>query len=342
MKSRICQLALLAACIALLPGPARAQTVTVKVVTLAPNGSIWHEALKDLNQRWREVSQGSVRMRIYPGGVAGDEMAVMAKMRIGQYGGALVTTHGLVSITKAARIFNLPRMIRSYEELDYVVERLGPRLEAEMAERGFIILDWVAGQAKFFVPEPVTSIEAVQRFKMFTWAGDTETAELWKKAGFNVVPLPATEVITGFQTGLINAILTHPSVAMYSQYFRHTPYLIDLDIAPLVAALIISRRIWERIPADLRPQLRDEARNIVARLQDEDRRFETEAIESMKKRGLSVLKPSPAEIRAWDAKADEVNRSVRGSYVPADYFDEISRLVAEFRRANRRSQGSGR
>ncbi len=312
--------------------PARAQRIRVKLATLAPCGSVWDEALKDLKVRWQQLSNGQVRLTIYCGGTAGDELDVMRRIRIGQLHASYITTQGLESITKATRILTLPRMIRSRSELEHVFEQMGPSLESLLAERGFKVLAWSdVGFVRFFVPKSVTAIGDVRSLKMFTWAGNPETTQLWKDAEFNAVPLPATEVMTGLQTGLIEAIPTTPSIAMALQWFRHTPYMIDLIIAPLPGALIISKSRWERIPAGMRPKLEAAAQDVIARLRARDQHLEADAVRAMQKRGLKVMKPSPAEIRAWDAAADKVNRKVRGSYVAAEYFDRILRTLTSFR-----------
>ncbi len=320
--------------VALQAPPARAQTVTVKLATLAPDGSTWHEALKDLGARWAERSGGRVQLKVYAGGVAGDETAVTSKMRIGQFGAALITSHGLTSITTYIRAFGLPRMIRSYEELDYAIEKLRPALDRRLAEKGFVELGFAeAGMVRFFVSEPTASLERIQKMKLFTWAGDADTTELWNRAGFRTVPLPATEIMTGLQTGLISAFPTAPAIALASQWYSFVRGLVDMEIAPLVGALVMTKREWERIPAELRPALREEAERTVAKMRVENRRLEREAIAAMKKRGLQVVTPGEAELRQWNAKADEVNRSVRGGYIPAEAYDDIVAALAARRRS---------
>ena len=322
---------------------ARGATVTIKLATLAPDGSNWHEHLKDLAERWKEVSGGQVRLRIYAGGVAGDDMDVMRKIRIGQLSAAAITPQGLSSISKATRVFSIPRMIRSYDELDYAMEQMAPRLEAILAERGFIVLDWAyAGWARFFVPEPVTTVAAVQKLKLFTWAGDADSTELWKEAGFNVVPLPATEIMMGLQTGLINAFDTVPVMALATQWFRHTPYMIALNWAPLTGALVVSKRAWDKVPEDLRPALMAEAKKIMARWRADTRRLESEAVEAMKKRGVKVLQPSTSDVEEWDATVKKAYPHIRGRFVPTEYFDEIVQIVGTFREASQRPASATR
>ncbi len=330
-------LAAAAALAAALPlAAARAETVTIKLATLAPDGSSWHEALKDLAQRWSQLSGGRVQLKIYAGGVAGDETAVTSKMRIGQFGAALITAQGLMSITDYVRVFALPRMIRSYEELDHVVARLAPELERRLEEKGFVALEFAdAGMVRLFVPEPTTDVDRVRRFKLFTWAGETAGPKLWARAGFHVVPLAATEVMAGLQTGLIEAIPTTPTIALASQWYTQLPCLIDMPIAPLVGAFVLTKREWERIPAELRPALRDEASRTVLRMREENRRLEREAIRAMEKRGMKILVPAADDLRAWNALADDANRVARGEYAPAAAYDDMKRALDELRSSPR-------
>lgn len=326
----------LAAALALLSfggGVARAQTITIKLATVAPDGSSWHESLKDLGQRWAEASGGRVRLKVYAGGVAGDETAVVSKMRIGQFGAALVTSHGIIDVTTDVRALGLPRMIRSYAEVDHALAALRPLLEARLEEKGFVALGWAdAGMVRFFVPEPTAAVARVRGFKLFTWAGDTDTAELWRTAGFHPVPLPSTEVMMGLQTGLIEAVPTTPAIALASQWYAHVRCLLEVPIAPLVGTLLFARRDWERIPVELRPALREEVARTFSRMRDDNRRVEREAIDAMVRRGLCVVVPTAGELEEWNAQADAVNRSARGGYVGAEAYDALVRALDELRR----------
>lgn len=334
-RSRALAVAAVAAALGV-PLPARADPVVVKLATLAPDGSSWHEALKDLARAWSEASGGRVQLKIYAGGVAGDETAVLSKMRIGQFGAALVTTHGLVAITSHVRAFALPRMIRSYEELDAALAAMRPGLERELERSGYVALGWAdAGMVRLFVPEPTASVERLQRFKLFAWAGDRDGVELWRRGGFNPVPVPAPELMTALQTGLVEAFPTTPVIALASQWYAFTKAVVDVPIAPLVGALVLTRGQWERVPEDVRPALRDAAERTVLAMRAENRRLERVAIEAMRRRGLAVVVPAPPELAAWDAKADALNATVRGTSVPAGAYDDLQRVLASMREGAR-------
>ena len=67
---------------------------TVKLGTLAPEGSSWHQIIRDLAEDWRTLSGGALDVRIYPGGTAGDEPDMVRKMKIGQLHAAALTGAG--------------------------------------------------------------------------------------------------------------------------------------------------------------------------------------------------------------------------------------------------------
>jgi TRAP-type C4-dicarboxylate transport system substrate-binding protein len=304
------------------------KSVTVKMATLAPNGSPWHEILKEMAHEWSQLSNGSVTLRIYPGGVAGDEGDMVRKMRIGQLHAAALTTSGLAKITPDVNALAIPLAIDSWETLNRVRDALAPRLEQTLEEQGFVVLNWGdAGWVRFFVPESSPDVETVRKAKLFTWAGDDKSIGLWKKAGFNVVPLAATDILPGLQSGMINAYNSSTMLALASQWFPFTPYMIDLPWAPLVGATIINKRTWNKIPDDLRLQLKASAVSTGERLQGEVRKLEEEALQEMVKRGLTVITPDEAQLAEWKNIIYETYPKIRGDFIPADLFDEAIRVA---------------
>src|SRR5512143_1463847 len=130
--------------------PARADVI-IKLGTLAPNGSTWHTLLKELGQKWEQASGGKVKLRIYPGGVLGNEGDMVKKMRIGQLQAAALTTIGLHDIAPDAQAVDVPMMIDSWPTLDYVMDRMAPKLERIIEGKGYEVLGWSeVGFVRFF------------------------------------------------------------------------------------------------------------------------------------------------------------------------------------------------
>jgi len=303
--------------------------VVIKLATLAPSGSPWHEILQDMAAEWSEVSGGKVSLRIYPGGVAGDEADMVRKMRIGQLHAAAITNNGLSRIAPEIGALTIPMAVDSWEALDRVRSALEARLRTLFEEKGFFILSWGdAGWVRFFVPSDNPSVEAVRKAKLFVWSGDDRAVEVWKSARFNVVPLAATDILPGLQTGMIEAFNTTPIIALANQWFPFTPYMIDMPWAPLVGATVISTRKWNRIPPELQARLQEVAQKAGARMRAEVRRMEAQAIQEMQKRGLKVLRPTPEQVAQWRSVMRQTYARIRGAIVPASWFDAALHAVA--------------
>jgi TRAP-type C4-dicarboxylate transport system substrate-binding protein len=206
-----------------------------------------------------------------------------------------------------------------------------PRLEALFEENGYVLLNWGdVGWIHWFLPDPDASVETTKRRKMLAWSEDS-LLELWREEGFRPVVLNMADVLPGLQTGMVDAIGTTPVFMGSNMWFTHLPYMIDMPWAPLVGATLVDRRTWERIPAELRPELKRIAREYAAEIQIEISQLEQDAIEAMKGYGLTVVEPSPEVVQEWKDLFEAAYPVVRGTIIPADWFDEAIRIVQEGR-----------
>jgi TRAP-type C4-dicarboxylate transport system substrate-binding protein len=312
---------------------AGAQQVTIKMATLVPEGSSWHQILKETAEKWKTLSGGRVVVHIFPGGVAGDDADVVRKMRLGTLNAGVMTEVGVAEIDKAVYALGVPMMYSSYEEVDAVLEKMRPGLEARMEAKGFVVLNWLdGGWNHFFTQKPVAVPDDLKGLKLMTTAGDPQGEDIYRAAGFHPVPLPAPEISTALQTGLISAIQVPPQVAVITQYFTHAKYMTDLNWLLLLGATVISKSTWEQIPADVRPALLAATREAGSRLRADVRASGDRDVEAMKKRGLVVV---PVDARArelWRKAAENVYPRIRGTVVPADAFDEAVRFRDDYRK----------
>jgi len=318
-----------------------ADEIVIKMATIAPSGSEWHQVLQEMGAAWQKASHGLVQFRLYPGGVAGDDNDVVRKMRLGTLNASLLSTTGLTDIDRSIHALQVPLAYANYRELDCTIEQLGPRIEKQLAAKGFILLGWSdAGWAHFFTKSPVRTPDDMKKLKMFVWAGDDRYVELWKKAGFNPVPLPSTEISTALQTGLVNAVTSTVQGVVLLQWYRQVTYMCDLKWAVMLGAIIVTRQTWEKIPADVHPAIKEAARNACRRLSEFSRQSESRDIAVLQKHGVQVIAVDAAVLAQWRQLIDGVLPQVRGSYVPAEYLDAALKQRDQCRRQAGRDSGS--
>lgn len=304
----------------------------VKMGTVAPEGSLWHEVLLEMGQAWSATTGGEVRLHIYAGGTLGGEVDMLKKMRIGQLHAVAMSGVGLSHVEPGVGALQLPLMFDSYEELDHVRDGLAPRLEASLRQKGFTVLNWGdAGWVHFFTKTPAATPDDIRRLKLFITAGDAESLDLYKAAGMRPVPLAETDILTALQTGMIDAFDVPPLLALINQWFGLANHMLDLRWAPLVGATLIDRKVWERVPERWRGPMLEAARRVGERLRGDIRKMGDEAIVAMQKRGLKVVRVDDATRALWRREVEAVYPKLRGPIVPADLFDEVRRLRDEYR-----------
>lgn len=312
------------------------EAATIKLATLVPDGSVWDKELRQMGSEWQKLTDGRVRLRVYPGGVAGDEPDVVRKMRIGQLQAATLTVSGLADIDEAFTIFEIPMFYRSYDELFAVLSELTPMLKKRLDDKGFVLLNWGhAGWVHLFTKKPVKVPTDLKSLKLFVWAGDNPMVQWWKKGGYRPVPLAATDIMTGLQTGMIEVLPTTPLIALSLQWYRLTPYMLDLGLAPLVGGTVVTKKAWQRLSDEDRAAISSSSREVEKRLQkaipDQDRR----AIEAMVERGMTVTESGGEGGREiWESAAAEFESTMRGLMVPEEHFDRALKARNAYRRSH--------
>ena len=331
---RVILAACAAACVLALGGSAAAQgNMEIKIATVAPEGTPWHSLLQDLGARWKKVSNGTITIRIYAG-TQGDEPDIIRNIRIGRLHAGALTSVGMETIAIEARALSIPFLFESWEEVDYVRDRVGPKLKKALEDNGFVVLNFGdAGWVHFFAVKPAPRPSDLQKLKLFTWGDNPATEEMYKGAGFDVVPLAATELLTSLQTNKIQAFPAPPILALASQWFGKAKNMTDLKFAPVVGGTIISKAVWEKIEPGLRQKLLKEAEDVGALYRPKIRQMEAEAITAMQKYGLNVVPVPPDALKEWKQTGENVYPKLRGGYLRAQDFDEVTKLVKEYRAA---------
>ena len=305
---------------------------TIKLGTLAPKGSPWYDVLQDMAAEWSDASGGGVKVRIYPGGSIGDETDMLRKMRIGQLQGAVLTSEGLSRIVPELRVLQLPMWFRSDEELDFVHDGLKAELEALFEARGFKVLNWGdIGWIRLFTRDPAPAPSDLERVKLFCWAGDITICEAWMRQGFQPVPLAFTDIFSGLQSGMIDAVFTAPVPALSYQWFGLAPNMTDVKVFKMIGATIVTLKAWKKIPKDIRPQILEAARTAGRASEERISAFEDESIVVMQQYGLTVHPVTPELYRTWEIRFRDSYPALLNGVVSTSIVALAERLRGEFR-----------
>ncbi len=325
-----------AALTAIIIVPLSAANVIVKLGTVVPDGSVWHKVLRQLGADWKRDTAGRVTLQVYPGGTQGTESAMLKRMNFNQLQAASLSVIGLAEIDDAFNVFAIPMFYESYDEVNHVLAKLTPALDQRLEAKKFTRLNWGhGGWVQVFSKTPVKSVADAKSLKLFTSAGDDRMVQWYKNNGFKPVPLALSDMMTSLQTGMVEAVPVTPLSALAFQWYQQTPYMLDLGLSPLVGATVITTAAWEKIAPEDQAKMLEAAARSEKELAVEVPKQDAEALEQMKARKLTVTQAAGAD---WRQAAEDFAKTMRGSMVPAEIFDQAQRE----RDAYRKAHGGGR
>lgn len=319
---------------ALAMGSALAQQATVKVATIAPKGSIYHRVLQEMGESYRRASGVQARFLIFTDSIQGTEADTVRRMRVGQLDASMLTVVGLTEIDPSvAALQYMPMMFRSWEELDYVREQLRPELEGKLAAKGFAVLIWgEGGWVQFFTKEPIVHPEEFKRARIFAWSGDLIQPAIMKSLGYHPVSIPISDILPGLETGMLDTVPVAPLWALVGQFDRVTHYMLRVNWVPIVGATVMRRQTLDGMKPEAREALLAASRKASEELRAHRAAQDEDSIRAMEARGLKVQPLTPQLEQEWRVIAQRSWPQVRGTMVPAETFDRVRTILAEYRK----------
>ena len=308
-----------------------AAAATLKIATLSPDGSLWMKMLRDGGRQVEAETGGRVSFKFYPGGVMGDDKAVLRKIRVGQLHGAVVTAGALVQNYPDIGLYSLPMAFRSGGEADYVRGRMDNALLAGLEEKGFVAFGIAeVGFAHAMSQAVITSVEDARALKVWVPDNDPGSARAFGAFDIAPIPLPIADVLGGLQTGLIDSVATPPVAAIALQWHTQLEHVMDLPMVYVYGLLAVAKRSFDRLEEADRTVVQRVMGGVVETVNARSRSDHEQASAALRNQGLAWHETAQAEREEWQRLADIASRRMvdEGFISSARYQEMLGHLAA--------------
>ncbi len=277
-----------------------AGAIRLKIATLSPDGSVWMEKMRQGADEIEKRTSGRVNIRYYPGGVMGDDRAVLQKIRIGQLQGGALVSGSLADVFPENQIYGLPLKFKSFEEVDYVRQHMDAMITEGLEKGGFVTFGLAEGGFAYIMSaQPISTVADLRQRKIWIPDNDPAIQEGVKAFDISPIPLSIADVRASMQTGLIDTVATSPIGAIALQWHTQIRYLTDLPFLYIYAVLAIDKKAFSEISPEDQPVVREILGSVFHDIDRQNRSDNIKALEALKNQGIEFVKPPSGAMSEW-------------------------------------------
>ena len=332
---KIVELSLISLMLLVSTAAGAAESIEIKIATLAPEGSSWMKTFEAINAEVSKKTNAEVSFKFYPGGVLGDEKDMLRKLYIGQINGAALTSAGLSAIFGEMDVFQIPFLFQSYGEVDFVIKEMDGFFREGLEKHGYVLLGWSEGGfVRLLSTTPIATLDDLRKAKVWTWAGSPMTKAIFDQAGISAIPLSIPDVLVGLQTGLVDVVYAPPTGAISLQWFTKIKYMTDVNLTYLIGGVVIRKDIFEKISPANRQILMDTCNRQMVQMKTIIRKENQEAIQIMVKQGIKIIHPTPEQVADFISVSEKAMQKIEGKSFSKKVRAEVNALIESYRKKN--------
>ncbi|MGR6861574.1 TRAP transporter substrate-binding protein [Aliivibrio salmonicida] len=252
-----------------------------------------HKAMDSMAKEVRELTNGEVRIRIYPDAQLGTQRESMELMQNGALDMVKTNAAELEAFAPAYAAFNLPYLFRNKSHY-YDVQKgeVGEDILASSRDSGFIgITYYDAGARSFYASKPINTPEDLKGLKIRVQPSPSAISMV-KALGGNATPLAYGELYTALQQGVVDA--AENNIPSYS-LSRHSEVskFFSLDEHTMVPdVLVISNKAYDSLSEENRIALKKAANNSMELMKKLWAESETTERAKAEKLGVTFITPN--------------------------------------------------
>jgi TRAP-type transport system periplasmic protein len=333
MLRRLLTASLLGALLISIPAGSRiasaAETQFIRVAVIAPRDSDLSKTFLKLDKSLRTATKNGWGVRLYPGGVAGDETDVLRKIKIGQMDCTTITSIGLSQIVRETTLLNLPGVIRGYKQLEAVQAVMNKEWETAFEKSGYKLLRWgETGQLRWFAKAPISRPSSIKSMRPWVWPASSSSKGIMAATGATGIPLGVPEVYGALQTGMIDMVISTPVALIALQWHGKLENMTKVTTGVLVGAIVVEGNKWKQMPAEVQQHVNGELSRNTLSDRDEIRQADERSYAALLKRGYKLNEWTGEALKEYEQLVITIQNNLVGRMFSAATLARVKALAA--------------
>ena len=267
----------------------------------------YHLMALRFQEELERMSEGRVKVEIYPAGQLGDERDLVEGLQLGTVDVSTITSALTAGFVPEFGVFSLPFLFRDFDHLFAVMDGpIGDDLERAMEREGLIKLGFVSGGSRsMYSARPVRRLSDLEGMSIRTME-DPIYLDTWNALGALATPIPWGDVYLSLDQGIVDgaegALISYKSMGFYDP----SPHVTVINYIFSWHNFMMGAQTWNSLPSDIQQMVR-EAADIAAA-------WERQYVKDLEEELLDILRDEhgvtihfPQDLPAWQD-------SVRGIY----------------------------
>lgn len=277
-----------------------ADAASLKIATLAPEGSSWMREMRAAGDAVKTATAGRVELKFFPGGVMGNSDTVLRKIKLGQLNGGAFAASELTAVYPDVAVYGLPFIFENLEAVRKARTALDPVIKAGFEKNGMVAAGVTGGGFIYLMStKPIATQAEIRATKVWVPEGDTIGRIAFDEAGITPVSLALGDVYTSLQTGLVETVGNTTTGAVAFQWATKLKYMVDLPVSYTVGILTFDKKALDKLSAEDRAAVIASVEAAFARLETLNAADDLATRETLKNEGIAIVPPQPEAAQAW-------------------------------------------
>lgn len=295
---------------------------TIKLAhSLDINHSV-HKAMVKMGEDLALISDGKMKLEIYPSQQLGTERECLELLQIGSLDMTKVSVGVMENFAPKMKVFGLPFLFKDREQSFQILD--GP-IGQELLDDG--IQYWLkglgyydAGSRSFYTKDkPINSPEDLKGLKIRVMESVT-AMDMIKSLGGSATPISWGELYTSLQQGVVDGAENNPPSFYLSRHYEVCKYYTLDEHTVLPDVLIISTILWDKLSDQEKKWVQQAVDSSVIYQRTLWAEAEREALEEVQKAGVEIIRPDKS---LFSSKVEDVYTQYKKDKVMNDLIEKI-------------------